>query len=278
VTLRRVRAGNGNGSEAVAPARWGGAHKGLWVQLVVALVKPLSTLLTRRDWRGRDHVPRSGAVILAVNHVSYVDPPLLAHFVYGCGRIPRYLAKIEIFRVPVVGRIFRGAGQIPVLRHTPDAAQALSAAVEALEGGECLVIYPEGTITKDPQMWPMRARTGVARLALMTGAPVIPVAQWGAQDILGRDGKVRLLPRRRIRMMAGPPVDLSRWQGAASDGQNDTDNADNADNADDADTLRAVTDTIMARIAAQLAEFRGEPPPGEIWDPTAQAYEQWRTA
>jgi 1-acyl-sn-glycerol-3-phosphate acyltransferase len=132
------------------------------------------------------------------------------------------------------------------------------------------VIYPEGTITKDPQMWPMRARTGVARLALMTGAPVIPVAQWGAQDILGRDRRVRLLPRRRIRFLAGPPVDLSPWQASRAAG---------ATNSEvDADTLRAVTDAIMARIAEQLVEFRREPPPAQIWDPAAQAHVQRRSA
>jgi 1-acyl-sn-glycerol-3-phosphate acyltransferase len=236
------------------------------MQLAVVVIKPLSTLLTRREWHGREQVPPAGGVIVAVNHVSYVDPLLLAHFVYGCGRLPRFLAKIELFRLPFAGRVVRGAGQIPVLRHTPDAAQALSAAVSALERGECLVIYPEGTITKDPQMWPMRARTGVARLALMTGAPVIPVAQWGAQDILGRDRRVRLLPRRRIRMLAGPPVDLSRWRSASAGEQSD------------GETLRAVTDAIMARIAEQLAEFRGEPPPAEVWDPAAEAYAERRTA
>ena len=269
MTLRKVRTGSGrrSGADPVVPAApWGGARKGFWVQFAVVVIKPVSLLLTSRDWRGRDRVPRSGGVILAVNHVSYVDPLLLAHYVYGCGRVPRFLAKIEVFRLPFAGRVVRGAGQIPVLRHTPDAAQALSAAVEALERGECLVIYPEGTITKDPQMWPMRARTGVARLALMTGAPVIPVAQWGAQEILGRDRRVRLLPRRRMRYLAGPPVDLSRWRNADANGQ------------PDADTLRAATDTIMACIAEQLAELRGEPPPAEVWDPTAQAYAQRRTA
>lgn len=266
MTLRKVGTANERRSGAEETARWGGARKGFWLQFAVLIIKPLSTLLTRRDWRGRDQVPRSGAVILAVNHVSYVDPPLLAHFVYDCGRLPRFLAKIELFRLPFAGRVVRGAGQIPVLRHTPDAAQALSAAVEALQRGECLVIYPEGTITKDPRMWPMRARTGVARLALMTGAPVIPVAQWGAQEILGRDRKVRLLPRRRIRFLAGPPVDLSRWHDAEMHGQID------------ADTLRVVTDTIMVRIADQLAEFRGAPPPAEVWDPVAQTYAKRRTA
>ena len=266
MTLRKVRTGSGRRSGADATAPWGGARKGFWVQFAVVVIKPLSLLLTSRDWRGRNNVPRSGGVILAVNHVSYIDPLLLAHYVYGCGRVPRFLAKIEVFRLPFAGRVVRGAGQIPVLRHTPDAAQALSAAVEALQRGECLVIYPEGTITKDPQMWPMRARTGIARLALMTGAPVIPVAQWGAQEILGRDRRVRLLPRRRMCYLAGPPVDLSRWRDADANGQTA------------ADTLRAVTDTIMARIAEQLAEFRGEPPPAEVWDPTEQAYAQRRSA
>ena len=273
MTLRKVRTDSGARSVEVPVepvARWGGARKGFWLQFAVVVIKPLSLLLTSRDWRGRQHVPRSGGVILALNHVSYVDPLLVAHFVYGCGRLPRFLAKIEVFRLPFAGRVVRGAGQIPVLRHTPDAAQALSAAVEAIERGECLVIYPEGTITKDPQMWPMRARTGVARLAFLTGAPVIPVAQWGAQDILSRDRKVRLLPRRRVRFLAGPPVDLSRWQ---VPGPGDATNS-----VVDADTLRAVTDEIMARIAEQLAEFRGEPPPAQVWDPATSAHVQRRSA
>jgi 1-acyl-sn-glycerol-3-phosphate acyltransferase len=270
VTLRKVRTDSEARSVGVAAARWGGARKGFWLEFAVVVIKPLSLLLTSRDWRGRQHVPRSGGVILAVNHVSHVDPLLLAHFVYGCGRLPRFLAKIEVFRLPLVGRVVRGAGQIPVLRHTPDAAHALSAAVEALERGECLVIYPEGTITEDPQMWPMRARTGVARLALMTGAPVIPVAQWGAQDIFGRDRRVRLLPRRRIRFLAGPPVDLTPWQAPRRKAA--------ATSEGDVDTLRAVTEAIMARIAEQLAEFRGEPPPAQIWDPAAQAHVLRRSA
>jgi 1-acyl-sn-glycerol-3-phosphate acyltransferase len=243
--------------------RWGGVHKGFWIYFAVAVLKPLSLLLTTRDWRGRQHVPRSGGVILAVNHVSYVDPLLLCHYVYSCGRIPRFLAKIEVFQIPLGGRVVRGAGQIPVLRHTPDAAQALGAAVEALQRGECLVIYPEGTITKDPAMWPMRARTGVARLAYMTGAPVIPVAQWGAQEILGRNRKVRLLPRRKMRMLAGPAVDLSPWATAGGP---------------DGDGLRAATDAIMARIRGQLADIRQEAPPVEVWDPAAAPDAQRRSA
>ena len=115
MTLRRVRTGNESRSATDAAAPWGGARKGFWVQFAVVVIKPLSLLLTRRDWRGREHVPRSGGVILAVNHVSYVDPLLLAHFVYDCGRVPRFLAKIELFRLPFAGRVVRGAGQIPVL-------------------------------------------------------------------------------------------------------------------------------------------------------------------
>ena len=248
---RATGAGSGTGGGAGAAPRWGGARKGFWLQLAVVVIKPLSLTLTRRDWRGREHVPPSGGVILAVNHVSYVDPLLLAHFVYSCGRLPRFLAKAEVFRLPLAGRVVRGAGQIPVLRRTPDAAQALSAAVAALQRGECLVIYPEGTITKDPQMWPMRARTGVARLALMTGAPVIPVAQWGAQEIWGRDRRLRLLPRRRIRMLAGPPVDLERWPAAA---------------VHETQILRAVTDEIMDRIRHQLAVFREGAAPARVPD------------
>lgn len=202
-------------------------------------------VLFKTDFRGREHLPRRGGVIVAVNHISYADPFAVALFVHQWKRRPRFMAKHSVFKIPVGGRIVRGAKQIPVYRDTADAGNALRAAVAAVEAGECVVIYPEGTVTRDPDYWPMAAKTGVARLALATGAPVIPVGQWGAQHFLGRDKGFQPFPRKTLRVSAGPPVDLSRWKGAEPT----------------AEVLRAMTTAVMNDVAAQVGVLRGEQPP-----------------
>ena len=145
---------------------------GFWYRLVVVVAAPPLRVTTIRDWRRQDLIPRSGGFILAANHISYVDPMTLGLYVLDTGRVPKYLAKSTLFEKPLIKYVFIGAKQIPVYRGTSDAANALTPAVEAVNAGECVVIYPEGTATRDPDCWPMKARTGVARLALMTGAPV----------------------------------------------------------------------------------------------------------
>ena len=222
-----------------------------WYRLAVVIIRPLLWLLFRADLRGREHLPRDGGVILAANHISLADPFVVALFVHTAKRRPRFMAKHSVFRIPVAGRIVRGAKQIPVYRNTADAGAALRAAVDAIEAGECVVIYPEGTTTKDPDYWPMVAKTGVARLALATGAPVVPLGQWGVQHFLGRDGKPKPFPRKRILAKAGPPVDLSEWDGAEPT----------------AEVLRAMTGKVMGEVAALVGELRGETPPAAPFVP-----------
>lgn len=221
---------------------------GFWYLVGLGVLKPPTVVLTRRVVSGTEFVP-PGGVILAANHISYVDPVVLCDFVlHDLHRAPRFLAKRELFQGNgLVGRVMRGAGQIPVDRHTEDASRVLEPAVEALRQGETVVIYPEGTVTRDPGKWPMLARTGVARLALLSGVPVVPVAQWGAQDILdtGRSSRVSLRPRRLVSFRVGPPVDLSLWAGRELT----------------ADVLRAATDAVMAAITAELEVLRGERAP-----------------
>jgi 1-acyl-sn-glycerol-3-phosphate acyltransferase len=220
--------------------------------LCVAILRPLLTALTKRDWRGGEHIPREGGCVLAVNHVSEVDPAPYGHFVYDNGRLPRFLGKAEVFAVPVLGPILRSAGQIPVYRKSTDASQALAAAVDAVRRGEAVVIYPEGTISRDPGLWPMVGKTGAARVALMTGCPVIPCAQWGPQHILAPYArKPRILPRKVMHISAGPPVDLS----------------DIAPGDLGSETLRVATARIMSAITALLEEVRGETAPVERFDP-----------
>ncbi len=220
----------------------------------VGIVEPLLLLVTRRRWRGGENIPVDGGCVLAVNHVSHLDPLTCAHFVYAWGRIPRFLAKAEVFDVPVLGRIVRSAGQIPVRRLSTDASLSFTAAVAAVDEGECVVVYPEGTITRDPDMWPMRGKTGAARIALSSRVPVVPVAQWGAQEILAPYAKrPHLLPRRTIAMSAGPPVPLDDLRGRPLTPE----------------VLRDATDRIMDHVTRLLEEIRGEHAPGRRFDPRA---------
>lgn len=239
---------------------------GPWMRFAVCVVKPVLLLLTRRRWSGQEHVPRSGGVILAANHISHADPLTLADYVlYGVHRVPRFLAKDSLFQGGgLVARVMRGAKQIPVYRRTADASLALRGAVAALQAGECVVIYPEGTVSRDPGKWPMAARTGVARLALLSGAPVVPIGQWGAQATLDsyRDGGFRPLPPKRVCVKAGPPVDLSAYR----------------DRELTAEVLRAATADVMRAVTDLVEELRGERAPQEVHVHAARPREDRRTA
>ncbi|MGK5627047.1 lysophospholipid acyltransferase family protein [Streptomyces sp. URMC 123] len=226
---------------------------GFWYRLTAVLAKPPLVVLFKRDWRGMEHIPATGGFITAINHNSYLDPLAYAHFQYNTGRVPRFLAKAALFKAPFVGMMLRGTGQIPVYRESADAVGAFRAAVAAIERGECVAFYPEGTLTRDPDQWPMQAKTGAARVALLTRAPVIPVAQWGANEAMppyAKQDKLRLFPRKTLRVKAGPPVDLSAYY----------------DREPTAEVLRAATDDIMAAITGLLSELRGEPAPEEPYD------------
>ena len=235
-----------------------GKKLGFWYVLAIGLLRPGMLGLTKRDWRGTEHLRAEilpdgsqAPIVVCPNHISWFDPLESAHFLYDNGRPPRFLGKEAVFHIPVAGRIITGAGQIPVYRETADAAASVAAAIAAIEQGECVVVYPEGTITRDPDLWPMTGKTGAARIALTTGAPVIPVAQWGAQEVIGPYRKeFRLLPRKVMRVTAGPPVDLDDLRGHVLD----------------AATLREATERIMSAITALLEDIRGEAAPAERFD------------
>jgi 1-acyl-sn-glycerol-3-phosphate acyltransferase len=220
---------------------------GFWRRLVVMLVKPVLLVWTRRDWSGMAHIPSRGGVILAANHLSEFDPLVVAHFVYDAGRWPQFLAKSSLFK-GVLGYLLRAVRQIPVYRGTTDAVKSLEAAVAAVHAGDAVVIYPEGTTPKSGDLWPRRGKTGIARLFLQTGAPVVPIVTWGPQDILDpRVGKLRVRPRMPVTVVAGPALDLSKW----------------ADAQPTATNLYAITDEIMTVLRDMLAELRGEPAPAQ---------------
>jgi 1-acyl-sn-glycerol-3-phosphate acyltransferase len=240
----------------------GHGYSPAWRKLTIVILRPLLLALLKRDWRGRGNVPGRGGVIIAANHISEADPLALAHFVYASGRYPVYLAKSTLFETRFIRAVLRGTGQIPVHRDRADASLALADAERALRDGECLMFYPEGSCTRDPDLWPMTGQTGVARMALKTGAQVVPVANWGAHELMpygkgartGLAGRLRKgfhpFPRKTMKVAAGPPVDLSPYAGRPLTKE----------------TLRAATDDIMAAITGLLGELRGEEPPAERYD------------
>ena len=194
---------------------------GFWYRLAAVICKPPLVVLFKRDWRGMEHIPADGGFITAVNHNSYIDPLSYAHFQYNTGRVPRFLAKDGLFKGGFVGKVMKGTGQIPVYRETTNALDAFRAAVDAIERGECVAFYPEGTLTRDPEMWPMTAKSGAARVALQTKCPVDPRRPVGRQPRARRrtarsSASSRARPSRCSRA-AGRPVALLR-QGAHARG------------------------------------------------------------
>jgi len=222
------------------------------VWLLNAVIRPL----TKRDWQDQHKVPKTGGVIFVINHISNADPLAVGQFLAFSGRWPRFLAKSSLFEVPVLGWLLRACGQIPVQRQSPAAAaDALAAAVSAVEDGRAVIVYPEGTITRDPGLWPMAGKTGAARICLQTGCPVIPIGQWGAQEIMfgTKIGFPKLLPRKTLGLKVGDPVELDDLRGKPVTSA----------------VLTEATDRIMDEITSLVADLRGGIPP-ERYDPRAR--------
>ena len=227
-------------------------RRGWAFAFAVMVLKPLLWTFTRRHWVDGDKLPATGGAVVAANHASHLDPLTFAHFIYDHGRLPRYLAKAELFDVPVLRTVLRQTGQIPVYRQSTDASHAFSAAVTAVEEGKVVIVYPEGTLTRQPDLWPMVGKTGAARIALTAGVPVIPVAQWGAHEILYPYAtRPRLLPPKTVHAKAGDPVDLDDLRGQPITPE----------------VLRLATTRIMDAITALLEDLRGETAPLERFDP-----------
>ena len=225
---------------------------GPWYRLAAVLLWPTMMSATRRDWSGEHNLGRPGqGVVIAANHMSWIDPLVIAHFMNDNDRAPRFLSKDSVFELPVAGRIISGAGQIPVYRETDNAGEAVRAAVAAVNAGEAVVVYPEGTLTRDPDLWPMTGKTGAARIALLSDKPVIPLAHWGVQHVMRPYTKeLNLFPPKLIKVAAGPPVDLS----------------DLMHREITAEVLTEATSRIVDAITELLATLRNESPPDDRWN------------
>jgi 1-acyl-sn-glycerol-3-phosphate acyltransferase len=209
---------------------------------VKALLYPPMHLGVRWTIEGLGHIPTAGAMILASNHTSYLDPLALAYLGLQRKRRTRFLAKEELFAKTGLGAILRGAHQIPVARGTAGAAGSLVAAEDALRAGECVAVFPEGTISLD--LDPMVGKTGTARLAAATGAPVVPVGMWGLHRMMFKGRRPRWRAGIAEVVHVGAPLSVDR----------------------DEDVLLA-TDRIMEAICASVAGARAvypqQPAPSE---------------
>jgi 1-acyl-sn-glycerol-3-phosphate acyltransferase len=224
-------------------------------KVVAALVIPTIRIASDFRWHGPRRLPATGPFIVAPNHYTNIDPLVVGTIVFLHRRLPQYLAKAGLFRNPVVGFFMRGMGNIPVERTgRARGTDPIGSGNSLIRNGGGLIVYPEGTLTRDPDLWPMRGKTGAVRLALENDVPLIPMAHWGAQGILPRYGKkLKLFPKSRVDVVIGEPLDLSRYRGRPLDQH----------------TLLEATDELMAAITALVEELRGEPAPAVRWDPSA---------
>lgn len=200
-----------------------------------------------------ERMPQRGPVVIAPNHFTDVDPIVVGLAVWRIGRVPRFLAKASLFRAPVFGALLRSLGMIPVERAARRGIDPLQAAGAEVARDRAVIVYPEGTLTREPDLWPMRGKTGTVRIALAGGALIVPIAHWGAQRILPRwSRRLRPFPRHTVDVLVGEPIDLARWRGREKDPA----------------ALAEATEHVMAAITALVEQLRGETAPaGRRYDP-----------
>ncbi len=222
-----------------------------WLFALFAL--PIMGAMVKFRFHDREKMPQTGAVVITPNHYSNIDPVVIGVATWYLGRLPRFMAKASILKVPVLGWILRKSGQIPVERGgSTRSSAALMAAKELVTKERAVIVYPEGSLTRDPDIWPMRGKSGAVRLALELGIPVVPVAHWGTQNLMARySKKINVFPRHTIDVKVGDPVDLSEFQGKPLDNK----------------TLNAATTKVMDAITALLEDLRGEKAPATRWNP-----------
>jgi 1-acyl-sn-glycerol-3-phosphate acyltransferase len=197
--------------------------------------------------------PRSGAFVLAPNHYSEIDPIVMGVVSWKLGRLPRFMAKGSLFNIPVLGWLLKKSGQIPVQRGgSVRGSEPVKAAERLVEAGQMVVVYPEGSLTRDPELWPMRGKTGAVRVALEHNIPIVPAAHWGTQQLMARySKKISLFPRKTIQVKFGDPVDLSEFRGRPINTA----------------TLNEATAVVMTSITRLLEDLRQEKAPAVRWNP-----------
>lgn len=237
-------------------SRWTGKGAilyGLLAAVCSTIVASTARLTVERQ-RGRGRVAErlpDGPIIVVANHTSYADGVLLALACRRLGRHLRLLATSGVFGVPVLGRVLRRLGFIPVKRGSASATKSLDAAAEALARGEAIGLFPEGRITRDPKRWPERAKTGAVRLAIRTGAPIVPVAISGAHRLVGRKRIllglfVNVFRRPRVESKVGDAIDVRALVGGGDSAS--------------PKQVREASDVVMGRLIELLGALRDEQP------------------
>jgi 1-acyl-sn-glycerol-3-phosphate acyltransferase len=214
-----------------------------WYRFAEWTVRPPLALWFNWHFEGLENIPPEGPVLVACNHISYLDPLAHAYMLIKARRRPRFLTKSELFGNSFLSRLLRGTGQIKVERGSGSVAP-VEEAMRALRAGEAVMVYLEGTITRNPDYSPMEGKTGVARLTLATDVPVLPIAVWGSQHVWQREGRRSLKFGRPIWVKAGAPLDFSSYEAAK----------------DDPTTLRKVTNTVMDELTRLVADLRARYP------------------
>lgn len=217
---------------------------------IARIVRPPVSLLTKRDYRGVENLAIDSGIVVSPNHLSWLDPLVIAQYLWDNDRPPRFLGKASIFRIPILGKLIRNAGQIPVYRNSNAAALSVNYSIASVKRGEAVVIYPEGTITREPNLWPMQGKSGAVNVALSANVPLIPIAQWGVQEIMGPyQKKLNLFPIKTVKVIAGPPLNLDDLRNQPIDNE----------------ILKEGTNRLMRAISDLLGQLREDTPPTEIF-------------
>ena len=229
------------------------ASRPFLMRVVARTLIPLVRLSFGLQYEGIEKLPKKGAYVLVANHVTNVDALAVAYFVYAkVKRGPHFLAKEGLFRTPIIGWFLRNAGQIPVYRSTYRNDEPLRAARDYLKAGHVITIFPEGTLTRDPELWPMRGRSGAIRLAIETGVPVYYMAHWGSEKILPQyDNRFRPGFWKKVRIIVGGEVNLDKYRGRELGNKE----------------VAEATDVVIGKITELVAQLRGETPPAKPWSP-----------
>jgi 1-acyl-sn-glycerol-3-phosphate acyltransferase len=226
----------------------------LGLRFAALILQPIVRMLFKVEVQGKEKLPSSGAYILTPNHATNLDALAVAYLIYvNLKRAPHFLAKERLFQIPVIGKILLAAGQIPVFRTGGQRNDdSLRVAYEYLNAGHSICVFPEGTLTRDPEMWPMRGKTGAVRLALESGVPVYPIAHWGSEQVMGRYSK-KLRPGfwKKVQFVVGDEIDLTKFRKEQLGPKE----------------LHEATELVMNEITKLVEILRGEKAPEKRWNP-----------
>lgn len=226
-----------------------------WQMRVLAVIlRPWVRLLYKVEVTGMENLPKSGGYVLAANHVTTVDALAVAYMMYfRLHRAPHFLAKEGLFKTPIVGPVLLAVGQIPVFRGQRNNTDPMEAAYKVLRAGHVIGIFPEGTLTRDPDLWPMRGRTGATRLAIEAGVPIVPVGQWGTEKVMETySSKLKPKPWHKVNIIIGKPIDVSAYVAK----KNST------------EELVLLTEKVMNEITKLVEQLRGEKAPAKRFVPS----------